>query len=302
MDISILKRAIFSAFTCTILISCASLIAKEPLRMEVSPAGYKFHSSYKLYIPSESGSPSVLKVNMIAGPDTRGSKSCCEGKLIPAFFMAELNFNLKGVPAHVEARYDWRRRRAIEKSNITSDSEWYPGIKKIFHKVIDKQYDKFVPWVLKERKSWRQVLKAKAFTLPKKSPSIHVKALPGCKLESTYSIHVRSKLPKSSGLAPSIKVNFTVKPERVATLGYKKVLTVTAAFCTKRIPHSHVPDSIIKFAQTENGLQEIGRIDLEKSSAWYPWIKRVAASCAVRYEKLKAIHDKTTSKSLRDEK
>jgi hypothetical protein len=275
--------------------------------MEVSPGGYKFYSSYKLKIPATSDKPaSELKVHAVVGLET-GIEKSPHGKVFPSVFLAALNFKQNGTPACMEALYGWDRKIKKAKENISSSSVWHEGLESIFHEVVDKQFDTMIPWLLKERNNWLQVMKTmkpKSINPKEAEATTQIQALPGCKLETTYSIRFGQYLSDRSPLSPRIVVHITAKKEPVASFGNKKMLTLTATFCTQRMARMKDPESTIKFVQTKNGLREIGRMDVPGSSCsvWYPWIKKVVKRGAVQYGKLKKIHNTSTSKSIKNDK
>jgi hypothetical protein len=285
---STLRKIIFATLACTALsLTGISLQARAP-KIEIVTGGYDFYTSYKVHSLSSLGiKPSNLVVNVISGPMMSIAKRI-DGKVAAGAFRTKLNFFVDHIPAKLETQYFGEKKKEILSVNIKPSSEWYPGIKKVREKVLDKYYPAFKP-----KKKKQQPVKEKK---SRSSSPFRVKALKGSKLNSIYSLHIKSPLAAKSPLSPRVIVAVTTNVEALENYHNKKMLTMTATFCTKKGATLDSPLSRIKFVITKKGIREIERKNVPTSSIWYPWVKRVCHRSAKKFTKLNEIHTKMLDK------
>lgn len=239
-------------------------------KIEIFRGGYGFHASYKIH---SSSSSTDLIVNSISGRDTAISKEF-DTKIFPGRFGTDISFQLNNTLEKGQAVYPCHGHQKITQMTLNPTSLWHQTVKKLLKKA-NRSYFKIDDIRKLPRLALRYDSKAKS--------AFHIEALPGCELNSLYLLRIASEIPRNSPLPRSILVRTSTQ---LKTVRHKKMAVTTATFCTKR------KDSVVTYIKTENGLQEISRKNIKKSSIWYSKVKEAAELSMQRYEKFSRVHHK----------
>lgn len=258
--------------------STTLLAAKHDSPIKIFTGGYIFTSSYKLHPASIDIPSSDLIVDVYA---TRSTFSIGK-KIYPGVYQVGLKYTVDGVLSTLKAYPSKNGYHQINKTNISHSSIWYPCLKKVLSRVA--RYDGAF--------QTKKICYADANKLKTSFPG-RISALPGGKLHTTYLLK-----KNSSSMPQGITVDFVTELEIAKRHTDKPRLIVVATFHTKKGTQlkSNSAQAIIKFVETEKGLQEISRKHTKRSSLWYSSIKKIAKKSMRQYYRFKKLHEQKISK------